>query len=131
MKFVLIFYHSFTRLSYLILISVTLIYPVFLVCTQHLLQFEHKPSNRNGWTLFFVKNFMEREKSIFTLYTCCMYVLVFQRKPCLRVINKFNCLKDVQNFDTNKSNQKEKKQKRKKKIFSLQLFGHMQHCETF
>ena len=65
---------------------------------------------------------MEREKSIFTFYTCCMYVLVFQRKPCLRVINKFNCLKDVQNFDTNKSNQKEKKQKKKEKNIQFTTF---------
>ena len=43
-----------------------------------------------------------------------MYVLVFQRKPCLR-LSRFTCLKYVQHFDAQNSNQKKKKGKSKKK----------------
>ena len=52
-----------------------------------------------------------------------MYFLVFQRKACLRLINRFQFLKHVQYFDAHNSDQKQKGKKRKKKIFSLRLFG--------
>ena len=52
-----------------------------------------------------------------------MYVLVFQRKPYLHLMNTLNSLKHVQHFDGHNSNQKkENEKKRKKKIFSLQFF---------
>ena len=28
-------------------VSVTLMYPMFMLCTKHILQFEHKPSDKN------------------------------------------------------------------------------------
>ena len=45
-------------------------------------------------------------------------------------MNRFNFLKYVQHFDALDTNQKEEK-KKKQKIFSLQLFGTLQHYEKF
>ena len=47
-----------------------------------------------------------------------MYVLVFQRKPYLHLVNGFNSFKLVQNFDAHNSNQK-----KKKNLSILELFG--------
>ena len=64
---------------------------------------------------------MEAEK--YTLYKSCVHVLVFQRKPCLCFMNRFDSLKQVHHLDTNNFNQKkENEKKRKEKIFSSQLF---------
>ena len=30
---------------------------------------------------------------MFTLYISCVYVVVFKRKPCLRLVNRFDSLK--------------------------------------
>ena len=43
-----------------------------------------------------------------------MSVLVFQRKPCLRLMNRFNSLKHVQHFHAHNSNQKKEKEKNEK-----------------
>ena len=56
----------------------------------------HKP-DRNEWIISIcIKPFMEREKHI---DISSMYVLVFQRKPCLYLLNRFDFLKHVQHFD--------------------------------
>ena len=66
---------------------------------------------------------MKGEKHIYIAYTVsCMYVLVFQRKPSMRLINRPNSLKHIQHFDAYNSNQMKKGKKRGKKTFSLQLF---------
>ena len=62
-----------------------------------------------GGQYLFVKTFMKREKYIYITYISCMYVLVFQRKPYLHLVNGFNSFKLVQNFDAHNSNQKKKK----------------------
>lgn len=51
-----------------------------------------------------------------------MYVLVFQRKTCLGLLNRFNFLKHVQHLDAHNYNEKNEEEKKKEKIFSLQLF---------
>ena len=52
-----------------------------------------------------------------------LYILVFQWRPCLRPMKRFNSLKHLQHFDAHNSNQKRKRKKENKKIFNLQLFG--------
>ena len=54
----------------------------------------------------FVKIFMEREKYIYII--SCMYFVLFQRKPCPHLTNRFNSLKHVQHFDTHDSKQRNK-----------------------
>ena len=44
-----------------------------------------------------------------------MYVLVFQRKPYLHLINRFNSLKE--HFDAHNYNQKKRKKKHSSKLF--------------
>ena len=89
-------------------------YPAFLFYSKHLLQLKHKPTDRNGWTLF-VCNTFYREKYI---YISCTFVLVFHKKPSLRLMNRFNtCIISMQIILI-----KKKKRKKRKKI-SLQLFG--------
>ena len=51
-----------------------------------------------------------------------MYKLVFQRKPCVRLINRLNTLKHVQNFSTHNSNQKKEKKKKKQGNIELTTF---------
>ena len=41
---------------------------------------------------------MEKER-ICILHISCMQVLVFQRKPCLRFMNKLDSFEQVQHFD--------------------------------
>lgn len=45
-----------------------------------------------------------------------MYVLLFQRKLYLRLMNRLNCLKQVQHFHALNSNQKTEKENKKKLI---------------
>ena len=87
-----------------ILLPVPLHVIIFLSqkCTPHfyspsiLCSSKHEP-DRNGWIIFiYIKFFMEREKYI---YISSIYVLVFQRKPSLHLLNRFNFLKHVQHFD--------------------------------
>ena len=42
-----------------------------------------------------------------------MYVLVFQRKPSLHLMNGTNSLKHVQHFDAHNSNQNQEKERKK------------------
>ena len=44
-----------------------------------------------------------------------MYALVFQRKPCLHLVKRFNSLKHVQHFDAHNSNEQKVKEERNKK----------------
>ena len=57
----------------------------------------------------FLKHFVER--SIFILYISCMYVIVFQRKPNLHLVNRFNSLKHVQHFQLRERKGKKKEKK--------------------
>ena len=52
----------------------------------------------------------------------CMYVLVFQRTSCLRLVNRFNSLKRGKKFDALNSNQKKEKEKKKEKKYSVYNF---------
>ena len=62
----------------------------------------------------------------------CMYILVFQRKPCLRLMKRFNSFKRVKHFNVHNSNQKEEKEKKRKKKYSAYNFlGHVQDYKTF
>lgn len=45
-----------------------------------------------------------------------MYVLLFQPKLCLGLMNRLNCLKQVQHFHALNSNQKTEKENKKKLI---------------
>ena len=44
-----------------------------------------------------------------------MCVLVFQRKPCLHLMTRFNFLKHLQHFDVLNSNLNKEKEKKKEK----------------
>ena len=55
-----------------------------------------------------------------------MYVLVFQRKSFLRLMNSFNSFKHMQHFDAHHSNQKKEK---KHSIYSFS--EHVQHYKSF
>ena len=57
---------------------------------------------------------MEAEK--YTLYKSCVHVLVFQRKPCLCFMNRFDSLKQVHHLDTNNFNQKKENEKKRENI---------------
>ena len=43
-----------------------------------------------------------------------MYILLFQGKPCLHLMNRLNSLKHMQRSDVRNSNLKKEKEKRKK-----------------
>ena len=43
-------------------------------------------------------------------------VFVFQRKPCLHLMNRLNSMKHMQHFDACNSNQKGEKEKKKESI---------------
>ena len=59
-------------------------------------------------TIFIVKKrYGGRKVAIFILYISFMYVLVFQRKPYLGLMNKLNSLKNVQHQKKEKENKKE------------------------
>ena len=75
--------------------------PCILFYSKHLLQFEHKLSDRNGWALFVCTIGLYGEKFI---YMSCMFVLVFQRKPSLHLTNRFNSLKHMQHFYSHNPN---------------------------
>ena len=64
----------------------------------------------------FVKTFTEKEKHIYTMYILCFGI---PKKTLPVLMNRFNCLKDVQHFDAHNSNQK--KEKGKKKEQNIQL----------
>ena len=55
----------------------------------------------------------------------CMYILVFQRKPCLRLMKRFNSFKRVKHFNVHNSNQKEEKEKKERKNIQLTTFWDM------
>ena len=55
-----------------------------------------------------------------------MYVSVFYRKYCLRLMNRLNSLKHEQYFDANNSSQKKEKDKRKRK-YSVCNFTELCH----
>ena len=57
-----------------------------------------------------------------------MCVLVFQRKPCLHLMTRFNFLKHLQHFDVLNSNQnKEKEKKKEKYIETSNIKRHFQN----
>ena len=60
---------------------------------------------------------MEAEK--YTLYKSCVHVLVFQRKPCLCFMNRFDSFKQVHHLDTHNFNQKKEKEKKEKRKYSV------------
>ena len=68
------------------------------------------------------------------MFESCMYVLVFQRKPCLCLMNRLNSMKHVQHFDAHNCHQKKKKKKENKKEKYIQLTTfkkNMQYCKIF
>ena len=62
---------------------------------------------------------MEKDKYIYII--SFMYVLIYQRKPWLCLMNRFNFLKLMQHFNALNFNQKEKEKKKEKNV--LKLFG--------
>ena len=60
------------------------------------------------------------EKDIYNI--SCMYVLVFQRTSCLRLVNRFSSLKRGKKFDALNSNQKKEKEKKKEKNTQFTTF---------
>ena len=54
-------------------------------------------------------------------YMSSMHALVFQRKPCLCFMNRFNFLKHVQHFDAHSYNKRNWKKKKKKFIQFIAL----------
>ena len=52
----------------------------------------------------------------------CLCLAGIPKKTCLCFMNRIDSLKQVHHFDAYNSNQKNEKEKRKKKTFSLQFF---------
>ena len=77
----------------------------------HLTSFADWTQTRYEWVTILVCKKLYRWRKTYSYSIYLAYVLVFQRKPCLCLMNGLNSLKDVQHFDEYNSNQKEKKEK--------------------
>ena len=123
-------------------VSVTLMYPMFMLCTKHILQFEYKPSDKNEWTLAVCKKKLWRKA-----FKCGTLVSIWEhyKKELINIKkNKENLASvswlDSTFWDTSYISIKivligRNKMKKRKKIFSLQLSRtraeHVQYYKIF